>query len=141
MFFTINCVKQIDDAIASKIHFKIKYDILDSDQRKGVWEYFLKKATTPQGPLVYSKSGLESLMQKLLNDCQISSTYYLLSKIECSPSCHFQIKNLIFTAHALALQKGTQMTLSHLKFAIEAGENFKCDGNSAELTEAMRDYF
>jgi hypothetical protein len=47
MFFTTNRVKQIDDAIASRTHFKIKYDILGLDQRRGVWEYFLKKAITP----------------------------------------------------------------------------------------------
>jgi hypothetical protein len=141
MFFTTNRVKQIDDAIASRIHFKIKYDILGPDQRRGVWEYFLKKATTPQGPLVYSKSGLESLVQKPLNGRQVSSTYCLPSKIECSPSCHLQIKNLTSTAHALALQEGTQVTLSHLEFAIEAGEDFERDVNGAGSTEAMRGYF
>ncbi|KAI6709035.1 AAA family ATPase [Diplocarpon mali] len=121
MFFTTNRVKQIDDAIASRIHFKVKYDILGPDQRRGVWEYFLKKATTPQGPLVYSKSGLESLVQKPLNGRQI--------------------KNLTSTAHALALQEGTQVTLSHLEFAIEAGEDFERDVNGAGSTEAMRGYF
>ncbi|CAL3963695.1 unnamed protein product [Diplocarpon coronariae] len=121
MFFTTNHVKQIDDAIASRIHFKIKYDILGPDQRRGVWEYFLKKATTPQGPLVYSKSGLESLVQKPLNGRQI--------------------KNLTSTAHALALQEGTQVTLSHLEFAIKAGEDFERDVNGAGSTEAMRGYF
>ncbi|OWP06252.1 hypothetical protein B2J93_2490 [Marssonina coronariae] len=121
MFFTTNHVKQIDDAIASRINFKIKYDILGPDQRRGVWEYFLKKATTPQGPLVYSKSGLESLVQKPLNGRQI--------------------KNLTSTAHALALQEGTQVTLSHLEFAIKAGEDFERDVNGAGSTEAMRGYF
>lgn len=29
MFFTINWVKQIDDAIASKIHLSLKYKSLD----------------------------------------------------------------------------------------------------------------
>ncbi|PMD60368.1 uncharacterized protein K444DRAFT_642994 [Hyaloscypha bicolor E] len=121
MFFTTNRVKQIDDAIASRIYFKIKYNILGPDQRRGVWEYFLKKATIPQGPLVYSKSGLESLVQKPLNGRQI--------------------KNLTSTAYALALQEGTQVTLSYLEFAIEAGEDFERDVNGAGSIEAMRGYF
>jgi hypothetical protein len=93
IFFTANRVKQIDDAIASRIHFKIKYDILGPDQRRGVWECFLGKATTPQGPPVYSDSGLESLVQKLLNGRQVRLPYCLYSGIKCSSSCHFRLKS------------------------------------------------
>jgi AAA+ superfamily predicted ATPase len=84
MFFTTNRVKQIDDAIASRIHFKIKYDNLSFDQRKGVWDYFLGKTATPQGPPVYSRSGLESLVKKPLNGREVRSSYYVLLGIECS---------------------------------------------------------
>jgi hypothetical protein len=75
-------VKQIDDAIASKIHFKIKYDNLGLDQRRGVWEYFLGKAATPKGTPVYSRSDLESLVKKLLNGRDVRPSYYMLSGIE-----------------------------------------------------------
>ena len=83
MFFTTNRVKQIDPAIASRIHFKIKYDNLGLDQRRAVWEYFLRKAATPQGAPVYSLSDLESLVEKLLNGREVRSPYYLLTGIEC----------------------------------------------------------
>ena len=69
-------------------------------------------------------------MQKPLNGRQVSSPY-----------CHFQIKNLTSTAHALALREGAQVTLSHLEFAIEAGEDFERDVNSAGSTEALNGYF
>ena len=82
MFFTTNRVKQIDDAIASRIHFKIKYDNLSLDQRRGVWNHFLGKAATPQGPPVYSRSGLESLVKKPLNGREVRPSYYVLSGIE-----------------------------------------------------------
>ncbi|TVY88244.1 ATPase family AAA domain-containing protein 3-B [Lachnellula willkommii] len=121
MFFTTNRVKQIDPAIASRIHFKIKYDNLGLDQRRGVWDYFLGKSTTPQGPPVYSRSGLESLVEKPLNGREI--------------------KNLTSTAQALALQEGTRVTMSHLEFAIEAGEDFERDVNGAGPTEALNGYF
>ncbi|TVY12763.1 hypothetical protein LARI1_G008740 [Lachnellula arida] len=55
-----------------------------------------------------------------------------------SPSCHFQIKNLTSTAYALALQEGTQVTLSHLEFVIKAGEDFERNINSVGSIEAMR---
>lgn len=51
---------------------------------RGVWEYFLGKAVTPEGALVYSPSGLESLMEKLLNGREVRSSYYMLTGIECS---------------------------------------------------------
>jgi AAA+ superfamily predicted ATPase len=84
MFFTTNRVKQMDPAIASRIHFKIKYDNLGPDQRRAVWEYFLRKAATPQGAPVYSSSDLESLVEKLLNGREVRSSYYMLTGIECS---------------------------------------------------------
>lgn len=96
-----------------------------------------RKAKTPHGPLVYRNSGLESLVQKPLNGRQVSSPYCLPSGIDCSPSCHFQIKNLTSTAHALALRD----TLSHLEFSIEAGEDFERDVNGAGSTEALNGYF
>ncbi|KAH8759552.1 hypothetical protein F5882DRAFT_453760 [Hyaloscypha sp. PMI_1271] len=103
------------------IHFKIKYDNLGLEQRRGVWDYFLGKAVTPQGPLVYSSNGLESLLEKLLNGREI--------------------KNLTSTAHAFALQEGAQVTMSHLESAIEAGEDFELDVNGAGSKEALNGYF
>ena len=83
MFFTTNRVKQIDPAIASRIHFKIKYDNLGLDQRRGVWDDFLGKSLTPQGPPVYSLSGLESLVKKPLNGREVRSSCYVFPGIEC----------------------------------------------------------
>ena len=52
-----------------------------------------------------------------------------------------QIKNLTSTAQALALQEDTRVTMSHLEFAIEAGEDFERDVNGAGPTEALNGYF
>ena len=47
MFFIINRIKQINDAIANKIYFKLKYKKLNLKQRTNIWRRFLKKADTP----------------------------------------------------------------------------------------------
>jgi AAA+ superfamily predicted ATPase len=94
LFFTTNRVKQIDEAIASRIHFKIKYDNLGLEQRRGVWDYFLGKAVTPQGPPVYSRNGLESLLEKPLNGREVRSPSCLYPGIECSPSCLCRLRIL-----------------------------------------------
>jgi hypothetical protein len=52
-----------------------------------------------------------------------------------------QIKNLTSTAQALALQEGAQVTMSHLEYAIKAGEDFDRDVNGAGSTEALNGYF
>jgi SpoVK/Ycf46/Vps4 family AAA+-type ATPase len=46
MFLTTNRVRQIDDAIASRIHFKLKYDNLNLEQRTNIWRDFLERAAT-----------------------------------------------------------------------------------------------
>jgi AAA+ superfamily predicted ATPase len=72
MFLTTNRVKQIDDAIASRIHFKIKYTELGPEQRREIWKSFLSKAATARGEPVYSPAGLESLVQKQFNGREVT---------------------------------------------------------------------
>lgn len=46
MLFTRNRVKQIYDAIASRIHLLLKYKSLGPAARPRIWECFLGKANT-----------------------------------------------------------------------------------------------
>jgi hypothetical protein len=52
-----------------------------------------------------------------------------------------QIKNLVSTAHALATEEGVRVTISHLEFAIDAGEDFEGDFKGVGRTEALNGYF
>jgi hypothetical protein len=40
-----------------------------------------------------------------------------------------------------AVQDGAQVTISHLKIAITAGDDFECDFKGAGPTEALNSYF
>lgn len=71
MFLATDWVGQIDDAIASRIYFKPKYNDLDPEQRTNIWKYFLGEAATSRGKLVYSPADFESLVQKKLNDREV----------------------------------------------------------------------
>jgi SpoVK/Ycf46/Vps4 family AAA+-type ATPase len=139
MFLTTNRVKQIDDAIASRIHFKLKYDNLNREQRINIWRAFLGKAVTPQGAPICSRKAFDSLISKERNGREVGSSFM------CSRSrlinVPFQIKNLVSTAHALAIQEGCQLTIPHLEVAITACEDFECDFQGAGPTEAMNGYF
>ena len=140
MFLTTNRVTQIDDAIASRIHFKIKYTELSQEQREGIWKAFLSKAVTAQGEPVYSRAGLESLVQKQLNGREVMSSH-IHSKVYTLINLLFQIKNLVSTAHALATEEGVRVTISHLEVAITAGEDFECDFKGTGSKEALNGYF
>ena len=64
MFLTTNRVKEIDDAIASRIHLPLKYKSLGLDARIGIWESFLRKAVTDKGGACYSRKDLELIAKK-----------------------------------------------------------------------------
>ena len=61
MFLTTNQVSQIDNTIASRIHFKLKYDNL--------------KAITPQGAPICSRSAFESLVGKERNGREVGASF------------------------------------------------------------------
>jgi len=52
-----------------------------------------------------------------------------------------EIRNLVSTAHALATQEGTHVTMSHLEVAIATGEDFECDFRGAGQIENLNAYF
>ncbi|KAL5344312.1 hypothetical protein ACLOAV_010741 [Pseudogymnoascus australis] len=56
-----------DDAIASRIQFKINYNTLSADQRRSIWKGFLRKAFTGQGLPDYDGLDLENLVRRELN--------------------------------------------------------------------------
>ncbi|OBT82974.1 hypothetical protein VE02_08457 [Pseudogymnoascus sp. 03VT05] len=120
MFLTTNQVAHIDDAIASRIQFKISYNILSADQRRSIWKGFLRKAFTGQGLPDYDSLDLEDLVRRELNGRDI--------------------KNLVSVALALAKQDGTQLGKSHLDIAIEASSNFESDFRGRGSIENMHSY-
>jgi ATP-dependent 26S proteasome regulatory subunit len=72
MFLTTNRVAHIDDAIAGRIQFKINYKALSADQRRKIWEGFLRKAVTSQGLPDNNSWDLEELVRKELNGRDVS---------------------------------------------------------------------
>lgn len=71
MFLTTNRVKEIDDAIASRIHLPLKYKALGPDARTVIWESFLGKAVTDKGAACYNRKDLDFLTRKELNGRQV----------------------------------------------------------------------
>ena len=71
MFLITNRVKQIDEAIASRIYLPLKYRSLGPEARRGIWESFLRRAITAKGEACYSRNDLDFLAKKNLNGRQV----------------------------------------------------------------------
>jgi len=71
MILTTNRVKDIDDAIQSRISVALHYEPLGLDTRKTIWESFLKKATTTKGRVEYTSVDLDWLFRKEVNGRQV----------------------------------------------------------------------
>jgi len=71
MILTTNRVKDIDDAIQSRISVVLYYGPLGLDTRKTIWESFLKKAATAKGRAEYTSVDLDWLSKKEVNGRQV----------------------------------------------------------------------
>ena len=111
MFLTANRVKEIDDAIASRIHLPLKYKSLGLDARRGIWESFLKKAVTGGGPLYYSRKDLEVLARKDLNGRLVGISTGCL---EGSPADQSSIRSQTLYTRPMLWQLGREIKSSLL---------------------------
>ena len=72
MVLTTNRVKDIDDAIKSRISVALYYGPLGLDTRKTIWESFLKKAAAAaKGRAEYTAADLDWLSKKEVNGRQV----------------------------------------------------------------------
>ena len=71
MILITNRVKDIDDAIQSRISVALHYGPLGSDTRKTIWESFLKKAATAKGRAECISVDLDWLSSKEVNGRQV----------------------------------------------------------------------
>jgi SpoVK/Ycf46/Vps4 family AAA+-type ATPase len=75
LFLTTNRVSQFDGAILSRINLIVKYDDLSKAAGRKIWQQFLEKATTSQGPASVKSKELDLLVNSKLNGRQVRSAY------------------------------------------------------------------
>ncbi|KAL8626238.1 hypothetical protein Q9189_008078 [Teloschistes chrysophthalmus] len=121
MILTTNRVKDIDDAIQSRISVALHYGPLGLDTRKTIWESFLKKVVKATGRAAYTSVDLDWLAKKDVNGRQI--------------------KNMINTAHALAVDEMVPLSRSHLEIVIDLDKEFQKDYNGAGQKANESSYF
>ena len=123
LFLTTNRVETFDDAFQSRIHVALRYGDLTTKAKRSVWTMFIEMCRAQKGceVAVFSDKDLDALSRHQLNGRQI--------------------KNIVRTAQALALNEGAVLGLSHVKKVMEVAESFERDlkGGSG-YTDAMRSY-
>lgn len=107
MILTTNRISSFDSAFTSRIHLAIKYHPLSPTARRDLWKTFLLKAS-PHSDLDWiNNDSLDRLAMQKLNGRQI--------------------KNIVRTAHALAVSNGIDLTLAHIDIALKGMKMFETD--------------
>jgi len=109
MFLTTNRIDCFDEAFKSRIHLAIKYPTLSHSSRRDLWRAFIFRASPG------SKSSLGWLNMGSLGR---------LADEELNGR---QIKNIVRTAHALAVSEGSDMRLDHINMSLRAMKEFEAD--------------
>lgn len=123
LFLTTNRVETFDDAFQSRIHVALRYGDLTTKARRTVWLQFIEMCRAQNGceVAVFSDKDLDSLSRHQLNGRQI--------------------KNIVRTAQALALNEGAVLGLAHVKRVMEVAESFERDlKGGTGYVDAMRSY-
>jgi hypothetical protein len=123
LFLTTNRVETFDEAFQSRIHVALRYDELTPKSRKEIWMTFIERVRRQTVDQVGGFTDEE---------------FNLLSRHKLNGR---QIKNMVRTAQALAINEGKQLNMTHIKRVLDVAETFDRDlkGGSGYL-DAMRSY-
>lgn len=122
-------METFDDAFASRIHVALRYGDLTGKAKKSVWKTFIDLCRAQPGTDGVIGSGVGEFSDR---------DFEMLSRAALNGR---QIKNIVRTAQALALNESVQLDLAQIKSVLEVSESFDRDlkGGPGYL-EAMRSY-
>lgn len=124
LFLTTNRVETFDDAFQSRIHVALRYGELTTKAKRSVWAMFIELCRSQEGGCEvapFSDADLDALSRHQLNGRQI--------------------KNIVRTAQALALNEDAVLNLAHVKRVMDVAESFDRDLKGGPgYMDAMRSY-
>ena len=120
LFLTTNRVRAIDDAFQSRIHVSLRFNELDADARRDVWNVFLEKYRKANGPQLSTRRSVR------LTEAQLES----LVKMKLNGR---QIKNIVSTATALANNSNEILGYKHLMDVLDILVQFELEFNSSKM--------
>jgi SpoVK/Ycf46/Vps4 family AAA+-type ATPase len=119
LFLTTNRVDSFDLAFKSRIHLAIKYPKLGQSSRRKLWRTFLSYTSQTSLEALAADGTLDELAEEDLNGRQI--------------------KNIVRTAHTLALSENAPIRKDHIISAIEPMKLFELELEKAATEKRKRD--
>jgi len=119
LFLTTNRVDCFDLAFKSRIHLAIKYPKLGPSSRRKLWHTFLSHTSKPSVEVFAADGTLDELAEEDLNGRQI--------------------KNIVRTAHTLALSENATIRKDHIISAIEPMKLFELELEKTATEKRKRD--
>lgn len=113
-----------DDAFQSRIHIALRYDELDTKAKKAVFKIFIERVRVLEKVdlMPFTDEDYNTLARQSLNGRQI--------------------KNVIRTAQALAVNKAQPLSMFHIREVLDVLQRFDRDLKGGPgYQEAMRSYF
>lgn len=123
LFLTTNRVETFDDAFQSRIHIALRYGELTHKAKKSVFKMFIERVRVMEGVAVmpFKEDDFNDLAKKDLNGRQI--------------------KNVVRTAQALAVNKGVALSMEHIRKVLDVLLSFDRDlKGGTGYEDAMRSY-
>lgn len=127
LILTSNRVGTFDEAFKSRILLSLHYKPLTRDQRRTIWENFLRRLRTTEDSKARSKNVAFGRHQdkateaRPINFDDINKHLGDLAKLEMNGR---QIRNAITTARQLARFKDESMSFRHLEHVIDIAQRF-----------------
>jgi hypothetical protein len=131
MILTSNRVGIFDEAFKSRIQLSLRYNNLDRDQRRQIWENFINRLEK----LEFQRTiqSCEQSCHALLGNPQttprvgvdIKSMRDRLEDLAAAPLNGREIRNMISTARQLAVFRGEKLAYHHLDAVIAEAHKFE----------------
>jgi hypothetical protein len=118
MILTTNRVGAFDAAFKSRIHLAIKYPALSVSSRRDLWTTFVTNGHTHDFPHWWDDAFLNNLAAEPLNGRQI--------------------KNIVRTAHALAMAEESELRPQDIQISLQSIKDFEEDF-AHDLADAERE--
>jgi AAA+ superfamily predicted ATPase len=119
MFLTTNRIEQFDPAFKSRIHLTLKYHRLSAKDRRDLWRTFILAGS---------------------QDNQVASDDELLDEVSSHDLNGREIRNIVRTAYAIALSKGSKLTAQHLRTTLKVMAAFEGHASSTSPDESSSPY-
>ncbi len=131
-----------DDAFQSRIHIALRYDELDAKAKKAVFRIFIERVRSLEQQQQQQHEPTSATTAMATTTAMVPFTDEDYSALARQSLNGRQIKNVVRTAQALAVNKGQALSMHHIREVLDVLQSFDRDLKGGPgYQDAMRSYF